>query len=336
MSESKESLGARIARISGGFQEARVLLLGAELGIYQHLSGGPCSGDELADALGLQARGVVIICDALVAMELLYKGGKCYTIAEGVEALLVPGQPHSMAHIAGHRAHMFQTWAKLDEVVRHGQKTSERDKSPLHDPVANRNFILGMAEVSRGRLGPILDALPLSTAKRFVDLGGGPAQYLCEAARRFPQLEGVLVDLPLTVEVAREVIAKEGLQDRVSTVVCDFYQEPEVPLEGMADVVLISQVFHAEGPEQNRALLQKIAPHVTQGGWVAVVENVVEEGRTQPAGAALFAVNMLAGTERGNTYTAAEIASWLDEAGFSPDPVREVGERAWLTLAQRR
>lgn len=335
-SQTNEELAARIARISGGFQEARVLLLGVELGIYDRLAQGPARVDELAEDLSLQHRGARIVCDALVAMGLLRKEGAAYHNAEGVATLLVPGAPGSIAHIAGHRAHMFHSWCKLDEVVRHGQQVGELEKATLSDPLTNRNFILGMAEVSRGRLAPILDALPLASAERFVDLGGGPAQYLCEAARRHQQLEGVLVDLPLTVDVAREVIAAEGLEERVRTIVCDFYREPQVDLGGAADVVLISQVLHAEGPDENRTLLRKLAPQVKKGGWVAVVENLVAEERTHPPVAALFAVNMLAGTERGNTYTAAEIAGWLEEAGFTPRPAREVGERAWLTLAQRR
>ena len=50
----------------------------------------------------------------------------------------------------------------------------------------------------------------------------------------------------------------------------------------------------------------------------------------------MFAVNMLAGTARGRTYTESEIGSWLDEAGFAPAPAEEVAERTWVVLGRKR
>ena len=55
----------------------------------------------------------------------------------------------------------------------------------------------------------------LPAAELFVDLGGGPAHYACEAVRRHDGLRALLVDLPLTVEVAQGYIADQGEQERV-------------------------------------------------------------------------------------------------------------------------
>ena len=114
---------------------------------------------------------------------------------------------------------------------------------------------------------------------------------------------------------------------------CNFYDEATLPLPGQADVMLISQVLHAEGPDENRALLARVAPHVKPGGSVAIVENLVDETRTAPMWGAMFAVNMLTGTQRGRTYTAREVSGWLEEAGLTPDPVVEVAPRTQLILA---
>ncbi len=42
----------------------------------------------------------------------------------------------------------------------------------------------------------------------------------------------------------------------------------------------------------------------------------MEEDRTGPAFGALFALNMLVGTESGDTYTESEVRDWLEEAGL--------------------
>lgn len=338
MALSKEELAAgaeRLGAMVNGFMPARVLLLGVELGLFDRLAQGAADAATLARELSLQQRGVEIAADALVALGLLKKIEGRYENTPLAEALLVRGRPGSQAHIMGHRAEMFRSWALLDSVVRAGPQQLEGQQKSLVDVEANRNFILGMAEVSHGRLGPILDRLPLAEAKRFVDVGGGPAQYCCEAVRRHPALRATLVDLPLTVEVAKGVIAEQGLTDRVDTIVCDFYREDVVDLGGAADVVLVSQVLHAEGPEQNAALLAKLAPQLAPGGSLVVVENMVDETRTAPAPGALFAVNMLAGTQRGRTYTAAEISGWLAAAGLEPEPVIEVAPRTQLLLARK-
>ena len=40
----------------------------------------------------------------------------------------------------------------------------------------------------------------------------------------------------------------------------------------------------------------------------------MKEERTEPAGGAFFALNMLVGTEKGDTYTEAEMKEWFANA----------------------
>jgi len=325
----------RVNKITRDFMESKLVLSGVELKLFDRLAEGAATVDELVGELQVTARGIEILADALVACGYLEKRGAAYANSADVDRYLVRGRPDAIAFITGHHNQMFRSWAQLDEIIRHGKQTRDRDKATLSDRETNRNFILGMAEVSRERIGPILERLPLEGARRFVDLGGGPAHYPCEAARRWPELRSLLIDLPLTVEVAQGFIAEAGLTDRVDTLVCDFYREDAIPIDEPADVVLISQVLHAEGPDQNRALLRKVTPLVRSGGVVAVVENLVDESRVAPRAAAMFAVNMLAGTARGRTYTAAEVQGWLREAGLEPGPAEQIAERTWIILARK-
>lgn len=330
-----ESFLDRVGRVTNGFMEAKIVLAGVELKLFDRLAEGPTTAPTLAADLEVTERGITILADALAAFGYLDKQGDTYANTPDVDQHLVRGRPGSVAYITGHRNQMFRRWAVLEDTIRHGQPRDERAKPTLTDPEANRNFILGMAEVSRERLEPILDKLPLSDVALFVDVGGGPAQYACEAARRHPGLKAIVLDLPLTVEVATAQIAAQGLTDRVRAEVCDFYHEPRLTLDAPADVMLISQVLHAEGPDENRALLRKAFDGVRPGGVLAIVENLVDASRAAPPPGAMFAVNMLAGTARGRTYTADEIEGWLSEAGFAPRSTEAIAPRTWLTLAQR-
>lgn len=330
-----EDFADRVNRVTNGFMEAKIVMAGVELKLYDRLSEGAASADELAADLRVTRRGIEILADALTALGYLSKADSLYANADGTERLLVRGKPGSFAFITGHRNHMYGGWGRLEEVIRHGKQERERDKPTLADVETNRNFILGMAEVSRERLGSILDRLPLEGADLFVDLGGGPAHYCCAAVGRHPGLRALQLDLPLTTDVAREYVAERGLSDRIEARVVDFYAEESFHVDPPADVLLISQVLHAEGEEENRALLRKVLPNVRPGGWVAIVENPVDQDRASPVPGAMFAVNMLASTVRGRTYTEAEMAGWLEEAGFDPRPGELVAPRTLLILAQR-
>ena len=333
---NEQSFVARLSRISQGFTEAKIILAAVELGLFDRLSKRAATATELAAELEVTERGIEILADALVANAYLHKKGAHYNNTAEVDRYLVRDSPDSVAYITGHRNQMFRSWARLEDVIRHGQQRAERDKATLSDPEANRNFILGMVEVSRQRVGPVIDRLPLKGAQLLIDLGGGPGQYACEAVRRHPALRATVVDLPLTIEVAKEYIAAQQLSAQVTTMVCDFFREPSLPLEQPADLVFISQVLHAEGPAENCALLATLRSHLRPGGWVVVSENLVDPSRTNPVQAAMFAVNMLAGTTRGRTYTAEEITAWLAQAGYEPATVEHVAERTSLISARAR
>ena len=45
-------------------------------------------------------------------------------------------------------------------------------------------------------------------------------------------------------------------------------------------------------------------------------EFILQEDRTAPLHAAIFALNMLVGTEHGNSYTEGEYRRWMEEAGL--------------------
>jgi hypothetical protein len=64
------------------------------------------------------------------------------------------------------------------------------------------------------------------------------------------------------------------------------------------------------------------------GGHLVIREFILDEDRTTPTFAAIFAINMLVGTEHGNSYTEGEYRTWMTEAGLGaivrPDPHGDV------------
>lgn len=323
-----------IERISNGFLEAKILLAAAELRLFDLLGGGGKTAPEVAEWIGGTLRGTEILLDALVAMEFLDKASGRYRVRpEHAEALSETSPRHTTA-ILRHRNHMFRRWAFLEEAVL-GREAPWTGRSSLDDPEANDAFIRGMYAVSGAGAGAIVDRIDLAGARRVADLGGGPGHYLVEMLRRAPETEGWLVDLPLTLDTSRRMALDATLPRPFHRLAWNFYEEDPPGDLPVFDLVYLSQVVHAESPEANRRLLERLRPHVAPGGRVVVHERTVEEDRATPKAAAIFAVNMLAMTPAGRTYTAGEIASWGEAAGYRRAPGERIDERSELVVLIR-
>jgi hypothetical protein len=116
----------------------------------------------------------------------------------------------------------------------------------------------------------------------------------------------------------------------------DFYREAAPKDLPRMDLVFVSQVVHGESPERNLALMRRLHKLTAPGGRVVVHEKLVEPDRTRPFEAALFAVNMLAMTDGGRTYTEDEILEWARQAGFEPEPGERIDDRSALVRFRRK
>ena len=114
--------------------------------------------------------------------------------------------------------------------------------------------------------------------------------------------------------MARDRVQAAGMLDRVELVAGDFYKDELPPGH---DLALLSAIIHQSSYEQNEALYGKIYRAMGPGGRIVVRAHVMSADRTRPLEGALFAVNMLAGTEGGGTYTFDEIKEGLTAAGFT-------------------
>jgi hypothetical protein len=83
------------------------------------------------------------------------------------------------------------------------------------------------------------------------------------------------------------------------------------------DLVFMSAIVHSNSAGENRDLIRRAAAALTPCGQLVVQEFIVDEERTGPPFAVLFALNMLVGTAAGDTYTESEVRQWMGEAGIS-------------------
>ncbi|MDT8442132.1 MAG: methyltransferase [Desulfuromonadales bacterium] len=321
-----------LMRLVHGFEPAKILLVANDLDLFNQFDEASCPADELARRLQVDARALQLLLNALVAMGLLVKQGDRYGNADVAREFLAGDRYRG--HIFRHIHHCWESWNDLAGVLKRGGPDLVREKAILHDEAEwNRDFIRGMDDVTRELAPQVVAQLDLGEARRLLDLGGGPGTYARAFLAAHQQLEQVtILDLPQTLNVARESLTGYERADDVVLVEGDFH---ECDLGSGFDAVWISQVFHSVDEEGCQMLINKAWQALNPGGRLLVHEFLLDDDRTGPLSAALFAVHMLVMTAGGRTYSGAEIGGWMQQCGFSAVEVKRVSDETRVVIGSK-
>ena len=145
-----------------------------------------------------------------------------------------------------------------------------------------------------------------------LDVGGGSGAHSLGAVTRWPHLRAVVLDLPPVCEVAREFIAKEGLQDRIETRSGDIFEDPFPE----AELHFYSNIYHDWSPEKGAFLTRKSFESLPPGGRIVVHETLLDDDKAGPLAAAGYSVAMILWSADGGQYSGPELCEMLAGAGF--------------------
>ncbi|MEN6426385.1 MAG: methyltransferase, partial [Phycisphaerales bacterium] len=212
-----------------------------------------------------------------------------------------------------HQANCLRRWAQLARVVRTG-RPAERAPSIRGEAADCESFIGAMNNFSETVAPQVVAKLMPLRFERMLDIGGASGTWTIAFLLAVPDATAVLFDLPQVTPLARERFARAGLADRVTLVAGDYNTDP---MPGGADFAWLSAIAHQNSREENRALYAKIHAALAPHGVLVIRDVVMDAGRTWPPAGAMFAVNMLVGTEGGGTFTFDEFREDLASAGFA-------------------
>ena len=299
--------------LARGFQPTCVFAAAAELELFDILVRRPLTAAQTAHILAADARATTVLLDALTALRLLNKRGECYALATGVADYLTDRGKQSILAITQHHANCLRRWAQLARVVKTGQpaQCTPSIRGTTGDMAA---FIGGMDNLSAPVAGEVVACLGKIPFRRVLDVGGASGTWTMALLRAQPRATAILFDLPEVLPLARRRVKMNGLLRRVQFAAGDFMHDP---LSTGADLAWISAIIHQNSRADNRRLFKKVFCALGSGGWIAIRDILMAPSRVTPASGALFAVNMLVGTQGGGTYTFTEVCDDLRAAGFT-------------------
>ncbi len=298
-----------------GYQPSRILLTGVELDVFTAVAraGAPATAEKVAADLKADPRATEVLLNALVALGVLTKQQGAFANAPVAKRFLAAGSPEDARAALRHNLSLWATWSTLTQCVRAGHSVIVREPRDGGDD-RTESFIAAMHRNAALRAPLVVKAIGAEGVDRLLDVGGGSGAYSIAFARANPALQAEVFDLPAVVPIAERHIVEADLAGRVRTRTGDLRTDEFGLGYGL---VLLSAICHMLGPDENRDLLRRVFRALAPHGRAVIQDHIMNEEKTAPRSGALFAINMLAGTRNGSTYSEREYAAWLGEAGFS-------------------
>jgi SAM-dependent methyltransferase len=300
-----------IREFAASFQKSRILLSSFELDIFTNVDESGTTNNQIANNLHLDEHACERLLNALVSLGFLKKQNHLFfNTAESFTFL----SKKSSDYLGGlmHSNQLWKTWSNLTQVVKtgisaHPEEINERGEEWLFP------FINAMHDRAKKQAPQQLANIDLSEIKSILDIGGGSGAYSMEFVTKKPEVETTVFDLPNVVPITKKFLDKEGFSDQIKTCAGD-YTTDELP-KGF-DLVFLSAIIHSNSLEINRDLIKKCFNSLNKNGKIVIQDWIMNDDRTQPVSGAIFAINMLVGTEAGDCFTEQEVTEMLNASGF--------------------
>jgi hypothetical protein len=300
-----------IIRMSGIYWRTCVLHAGVKLDIFSAISDKRLTAGEISGRIKGDERGVGMLLNALTALKLLEKTGSHYANTDAGKRWLTRDSSDYLGYIIMHHHHLMESWSHLPDAVLTGKPN--RTRSSFGNEERRESFLMGMYNLA-SRIAPgIVAAIDLEGRKRLLDLGGGPGTYAIYFCLKNPDLTATVYDMPTTRPFAEKTITSFGLSKCISFMEGDYLTDD---IRGTYDVALLSHILHGEGLDDCRMIIGKAASSLEPGGIIIIHEFILDNSMDSPLQPALFSLNMLLGTEGGQSYSEGQISEMLKDAGI--------------------
>jgi SAM-dependent methyltransferase len=319
-----------IREFAASFQKSRILLSGFELDIFTNVDISGSSNKQIANNLHLNEHACERLLNALVSLGFLEKQNHLFfNTAESFTFLSKKGADYLGGLM--HSNHLWNTWSNLTQVVKtglsaHPAEINERGEEWLFP------FINAMHDRAKKQAPQQLTNIDLSEIKSILDIGGGSGAYSMEFISKYPEIEATVFDLPNVIPITKIFLEKEGFSDKIKTHAGDYTTE-ELP-KGF-DLTFLSAIIHSNSLDVNQDLIKKCFDALNKNGKIIIQDWIMNNDRTQPVSGAIFAINMLVGTESGDCYTEEEVTEILNSAGFKNFSRKEFDSGLSQMVAQK-
>ena len=309
----------RLQNIAQSYGQSAALMAAVEIGVFTAISKGAATYDEVAKAVDIHPTNAERLMVMLCAAGLLQKSGDRHSNAPDVERFLVEGAPGFMGPWITFTKPQWNEWGRLGDHLRVEslkvmgsiETFTVADARRYH----NATYSIGMGAGRR-----FVRQVDLSKRRRVMDIGGGSGAYCIAAAKAHAAIRGVVLDLPVVCEVARDFIAENGVSDRVEAQPCNFTRDP---FPSDCDVAIMASNLPMYGREMIASVIKKAYDALLPGGEMHLIGETTNNERTGPWGPAYRGLGQAVVDSLGLAHSEADVISYFRDAGFKDVAVHE-------------
>jgi SAM-dependent methyltransferase len=320
-------------QLTNGYWATGILGAAASHSLFTHLEAGADTADKLAAQAGISERGAQTLLDGLVGLGLIeLRDGSYHNTAEAA-IFLVEGQPTCLSNLAKLKLAQMGSLVALPEVVRTGGPVTDATVEVADNPHWKK-VVTAIAAQSVPVAMIAADMLRLANAGEIsiLDLGGGSGIYSAIWLGLNPAARATQLDWGPINAIARRLMAERGVADRFTCIDGDLHTTDFGA--SAFDIVVYSHVAHQEGPEDNVAIFAKVRGALKPGGTLVICDYIVDDDRSGPPFALIFASEMLLKSRHGGTWRRADYRAWLAKAGFEGVSFHPTPSPTTLVLAR--
>jgi len=325
MEENAQIDPSKIMQVGMGFWASKTLLTAVNMGLFTYLSQGELSGENIRGKLGLHERGLYDFLDTLVALGFLKRRGlredAVYSNANDTDLFLDKNKPSYVGGILEmSNNRLYPSWQYLEEGLKTGlpQNEVQSGGKPLFEELYAseeklREFLSAMGGIQMGNFMALASKFNFSNYKTLCDIGGAGGYLSAQIAMNHDHMCCTSFDLPLVSPIASENITNLGLGHKVNIQSGDFFKD-KFP---KADVITMGNILHDWGINDKRTLMKKAYEALPSGGALVVIENIIDDNRSENSFGLMMSLNMLIETPEGYDFSVADFDDLAKETGYS-------------------
>jgi ubiquinone/menaquinone biosynthesis C-methylase UbiE len=245
------------------FQAARALV---KLGILQLVSGARSYGatsKDIAERLNLSVYGVEVLLDAGLSMGIVRMQNEKYILTK--TGFFILNDTMTMINMDFVHDVCYEPFFYLEESVRTGKPEGLKVFGEWNTIYPGLQFLPEQAKkswfgfdhyYSDVSFPEIIPLIAKDNPSTLMDVGGNTGKFAIQCVTQIPGLEATIVDLPDTLNAARQNIADKGLGDKIHFFAADMLDDKIKLPEGF-DAIWMSQFLDCFSEEQIHSILTR-------------------------------------------------------------------------------
>ena len=304
----------RLQNLGRAFISSASLFAAIDLELFSAVAAGDNTVEKFAGRANISAVNAERLMTMCAASGLLLWVDDHFENADDVGRFLVKGNKSYAASWLTFTRPSWENWGKLTEKLQNQEPSTvigSYDTMTVEDA---RRYHEATASVGFGAGRRFVKQVDLSNRKKIMDLGGGSGAYSIVAVQAHPQLSAVVFDLPPVVEVTKEFIARNKVEEQVSTQGGDFTQNdfPE-----NCDVAIMASNLPQYNREIIKQVIQKAFNALLPGGEMHLIGEILDDDRAGPLDAAIWGLFEVMSNSTGIAHSKADCVFYFEQAGFT-------------------